>query len=85
MVNYLYYVSGTIMINYCTVSGKVRGHKGKNDNRQCKLCGEECESVVHVLWQCSVYDTIENVLRGGGSEEFSTLNNFKRTGFVFGA
>ncbi len=33
-------------------------HKGKNDNRQCKLCGEECESVVHVLWQCPVYDTI---------------------------
>ena len=27
-------------------------HKGKNDNRQCKLCAEECESVVHVLWQC---------------------------------
>ena len=21
-------------------------HRGKNDDRQCKLCGEECESVV---------------------------------------
>ena len=60
-------------------------HKGKNDNRQCKLCGEECESVVHVLWQCPVY-TIRNLLRRGGgrsSEEFSTLNNFKKTASVF--
>ena len=73
MVNYLYYVSGTIMINYCTVQGKSINcrHMGKNGNRQCMLCREECESVVHVLWQCSVYDTI------------STFNNFKRTGFVF--
>ena len=26
-------------------------HRGRNDDRQCKLCGEECESVVHVLWE----------------------------------
>ena len=38
---------------------------GKNDNRQCKVCREEYESVVHVLWQCSVYDTIDNLLRRG--------------------
>ena len=24
-------------------------HRGKNGDRQCKLCGDECESVVHVL------------------------------------
>ena len=48
-------------------------HKGKNDNRQCKLCGEECESVVHVLWQCPVYDTIRNLLRGGGGGALKTL------------
>ena len=23
--------------------------RGKNDDRQCTLCGEECESEVHVL------------------------------------
>ena len=27
---------------------------------QCKLCGDECESVVHVLWECPVYDTIRS-------------------------
>ena len=57
----------------------------------CKLCGEECESVVHVLWECPVFDTIRNTfmgeldnLLGRNFEEFSALNNFKRTGFVLG-
>ena len=35
-------------------------HRGKNDDRQCKRCWDECESVVHVLWECPVYDTIRN-------------------------
>ena len=30
--------------------------------KECKLCGDECESVVHVLWECPVYDTIRNTL-----------------------
>ena len=33
-------------------------HRGKNDDRQCKLCRGECESVVHVLWECPAYDSI---------------------------
>ena len=49
-------------------------HRGKNDDRQCKLCRGECESVVHVLWECPAYDSIrnnfmvelENLLGGGG-------------------
>ena len=32
-------------------------HGGRNDDRQWKLCGDECESVVHVLWECPAYDT----------------------------
>ena len=61
------------------------------DDRQCKLCGDECESVVHVLWECPVYDTTRNTfmedlnnLLGGRFEEFSALNNFERMGFVLG-
>ena len=27
-------------------------YRGKNDDRQCTLCGDGCESVVHVLWEC---------------------------------
>ena len=66
-------------------------HWGKNDDRQCKLCGDECESVVHVLWECPAYDTFRSTfmedldnLLGGSFEEFSALNNFERTGFVLG-
>ena len=72
-------------------------HRGKNGDRQCKLCGDECEIVIHVLWECPVhvYDSIRNTFMGeldkllggggggGGSfEEFSTLDNFNRTGFI---
>ncbi len=32
-------------------------HRGNNDDRQWKLCGDECESVVHMLWECPAYDT----------------------------
>ena len=28
------------------------------------FCGEECESVVHVRWECPVYDTIRNTFMG---------------------
>ena len=57
-------------------------HRGKNDDRQCKLCRGECESVVHVLWECPAYDSIRNNfmvelenLLGGRFGEFSTLDN----------
>ena len=39
-------------------------HRGNNDDRQCKSCGDECESVVHVLWECPVYDSIRNTFMG---------------------
>ena len=27
-------------------------------NRQCMLCGDECESVLHGSWECPVYGYI---------------------------
>ena len=30
-------------------------HRGREE---CVLCGAECESVVHVLWECSAYSNI---------------------------
>ena len=32
--------------------GRSRGREGKSE---CSLCGVECESVVHVLWECTAY------------------------------
>ena len=43
-------------------------------------------SVVHVLWECPVYRNTFmgelDKLLGGRFEEFSTLDNFNRTGFI---
>ena len=33
--------------------GRDRGRKGK---MKCSLCGDECEIVSHVLWECSAYN-----------------------------
>ena len=30
-------------------------HRGREGKVQCTLCGAECESVVHVLWECPAY------------------------------
>ena len=27
-------------------------HRGQSGDIECILCGDECESVVHVLWEC---------------------------------
>ena len=30
-------------------------HRGREGKVECTLCGAECESVVHVLWECPTY------------------------------
>ena len=30
-------------------------HRGRNGRTECILCGDECKSVVHVLWECPAY------------------------------
>ena len=32
-------------------------HSDRDGRVECTLCGAECESVVHVLWECSSYST----------------------------
>ena len=36
--------------------GRHRGREGKG------ICGAECESVVHVLWECPAYTRVEKAL-----------------------
>ncbi len=36
-------------------------HGGKNDDQHC---GDECESVVHVFWECPAYDSTINTFVG---------------------
>ena len=28
-------------------------HRGREGNKECELCGNECESVSHLMWECS--------------------------------
>ena len=33
-------------------------HRGREGKKECVLCGDECESVSHTLWDCSAYTSI---------------------------
>ena len=66
-------------------------HRGREGKSACTLCGAECESVVHVLWECSTYDSsrvifVEHLreLLGDGYADFVTLNNVEKTAYVLG-
>ena len=32
-------------------------HGGREGKLECTLCGAECKSVVHVLWECTAYSS----------------------------
>ena len=57
-------------------------HRGREGNKECELCGNECESVSHVLWECSAYSSsrAEFLLKlqeklGNGFERFDELDS----------
>ena len=31
-------------------------HRDKENDQSCKICGSECESVEHVIWEGALYD-----------------------------
>ena len=33
-------------------------HRGREGKSECALCGTECESVAHMLWECLAYSNI---------------------------
>ena len=66
-------------------------HRGRNGRTECVLCGDECESVVHVLWECHAYkDSREEFMiklrstLGEAFKDFKALDNIERTSFVLG-
>ena len=57
-------------------------HRGRDGNKECVLCGNECESVSHVLWECSAYcnSRADFLLKlqeklGNGFERFDALDS----------
>ena len=66
-------------------------HRGRNDRTECVLCGNECESVVHVLWECPAYkDSREEFMiklrstLGEAFKDFEALENIERASLVLG-
>ena len=67
--------------------GEHRGREGK-----CTFCGAECESVVHVLWECSTYSSsrvsfmvkLDELLRDRYAD-FEVPNSVERTSYVLGS
>ena len=69
--------------------GRNRGREGK---LECTLCAAECESIVHVLWECSAYSSsrasfllkLEELL-GDRCADFEALNSVEKTPYVLGS
>ena len=67
-------------------------HRGREGKSECVLCGAECESVAHVLWECSAYRNISvtfvdklQELLGIRNAEFDKLNSIDKTAYVLGS
>ena len=67
-------------------------HRGREGNEECELCGNECESVSHVLWECSAYSNSRadfllklQEKRGNGFECFDALDSLGKSSFILGS
>ena len=61
-------------------------HRGRDGNKEYVLCGNECESVSHVLWECSAYSNSRAdfllKLLGNGFERFDALDSLGKLSFI---
>ena len=70
--------------------GRLRGREGKTE---CSLCGDECENVSHVLWECSAYNSSRTCfikklqeLLEDEYEDFESLDKVEKSGsYVLGS
>ena len=54
-------------------------HRGREGKSECALCGAECESVVHVLWECTAYSS-----RASFTEKLQYAD-FEKMSYVLGS
>ena len=64
------FISGTHGLNE-----ELCRHNTRNNGKACFFCEYECESVEHVLWECSEYSSIRKEL-------LEILMGFYRTTFI---
>ena len=61
-------------------------HRGREGKLECTWCGAECESVVHVLWECtsSFTEKLQELL-GDSYADFDLLSNVEKTSYGLGS
>ena len=67
-------------------------HRGREGKTECSLCGDECENVSHVLWECSAYSSTRacfikklQVLLEEEYEDFESLDKVEKSSYVLGS
>ena len=67
-------------------------HRGTEGKTECSLCGDECENVRHVLWECSTYSSTRasfmkklQELLEDDYEDFEWLDNVEKSSYVLGS
>ena len=67
-------------------------HRSREGKLECTLCGAECESVVHVLWECMAYSSSRasfteklQELLGDSDADFDLLSNVEKSSYVLGS
>ena len=73
----------------CSFNEELGRHKGREGNKECELCGNECESVSHVLWECLAYSSsgadflleLQEKL-GNGFKHFNSLDSLGKSSFI---
>ena len=67
-------------------------HRGREGKTECSLCGDECENVSHVLWECSAYSSsracfikkLQELLEDE-YEDFESLDKVEKSSYVLGS
>ena len=67
-------------------------HRGREGKTECSLCGNECENVSHVLWECSAYSgtrasfmkKLPDLLQDD-NKDFESLENVEKSSYVLGS
>jgi len=63
---------------YHVLNEELGRHRGRNARTECISCGDECESIVHVLWECPAYkDSREEFLAKLRSTLGEAFKDFK--------
>ena len=67
-------------------------HRGREGKMKCSLCGDECENVSHVLWECSAYSSTRacfikklQELLEDEYEDFESLDKVEKSSYVLGS